>query len=419
MFKFLIFMVACLIFFCLYKSNRLVSSSALWVFCYVLIFVVYPVYDENNSFQNESMIDQIAFWGLISFYIGITFGNRLVIQSNKIKRSRAILCPDYNIANIMFWIFFAISMVVLVKELGIAGIKEIVSGNMTSKEFAFGKDSSSSTYVFSVHLLVPCILCLWMTAKSSKQRINSILCLLIYIAETILFGFTRIFLISILAMILIYEIRNKSKQKQIVVLSIGIIGLAVALVAMNFVRTHGLNSSRSFKDMLDLDYIFESTDFSSSYHWFDELLKFESPYINPIVYLKPIFAFIPRAIWASKPEPLSMQILKYINPAIAASGYSTAGNSVLGEGYAICGEFGMILFPFVWGTICGKLDKGYYLRLSEGEDNCLQNICYYIFAVFIVISGQRGDWCQYMTIVIWFYMLPMYVMSKISFKIRK
>ena len=112
-----------------------------------------------------------------------------------------------------------------------------------------------------------------------------------------------------------------------------------------------------------------------------------------------------------------MQVLKYINPMKAASGYSTAGNSVLGEGYAILGYFGIVLFPFLWGTVCGKLDKRYYRRLKSGADHCLQNICYYIFAVFIVISGQRGDWCQYMTIVIWFYMLPMYIMSKVSLKI--
>lgn len=44
-----------------------------------------------------------------------------------------------------------------------------------------------------------------------------------------------------------------------------------------------------------------------------------------------------------------MQVLKYINPMKAASGYSTAGNSVLGEGYAILGYFGIVLFPF-----CGE-----------------------------------------------------------------
>ena len=417
MFKLFIFIMACIIIIYNYQRSRLVSSSSLWVFCYVLIFVVYPTYEKNIIFENEFLIDVVAFIGLLCYFIGLTFGSRLVINKNKERGMGTLLFPKYKIANICFWIFFALSILILMKKLGTSGMMSIISGNMTAKQFALENDSSSSAYVFSVHLLVPCVLCLWMTAESSKQRINSIVCLFIYILETVLFGFTRIFLISIVAMILIYEIRNKSQRKQVLLLTAGIAGLVIVLVAMNFVRTFGLNTERSFKDMLDLEYVFESTDFSSSYHWFDELLKVQSPFVNPVVYLKPILAIVPRTIWTNKPEPLSLQILKYISPAMAATGYSTAGNSVLGEGYAVCGYFGMFLFPFLWGTVCGKLDKRYYKRLNAGEDHCLQNICYYIFAVFIVISGQRGDWCQYMTIVIWFYILPMYIMSKISLKV--
>ena len=417
MLKLLIFIMACLIILYNYKNNRLVSSSSLWVFCYILIFVVYPLYEKNINFEKKVLIDVVALVGIVCYFIGLTFGSRLVWGKGRTNTIGILLFPKYRIANICFWAFFALSIVVLISKLGTSGITSILAGNMTAKQFALENDSSSSSYVFSVHLLVPCILCLWMTAESSKQKINSVICLCIYILETVLFGFTRIFLISIVAMILIYEIRNKPQRKQLFLVVAGIVGIGTVLVAMNFVRTFGLNTGRSFSDMLDLEYVFESTDFSSSYYWFDELLKKNPPYINPIVYLKPIFAFVPREIWTNKPEPLSMQVLKYINPMKAASGYSTAGNSVLGEGYAILGYFGIVLFPFLWGTVCGKLDKRYYRRLESGADHCLQNICYYIFAVFIVISGQRGDWCQYMTIVIWFYMFPMYIMSKVSLKI--
>lgn len=414
MLKLLIFIIACITIIYNYQRNRLVSSSSLWVFCYILIFVVYPTYEKSIIFDNKLLIDVVALTGLICYFIGLTFGSKLTINKNKEREKDILLFPKYKIANICFWLFFMLSVLILVIKLKTSGIMSIISGNMTAKQFALENDSSSSAYVFSVHLLVPCVLCLWMTAKTSKQKLNSIICLLIYILETVLFGFTRIFLISIIAMILIYEIRNKSQRKQVLLLIAGVFGLVIILVAMNFVRTFGINTERSFKDMLDLKYVFESTDFSSSYYWFNELLNVKSPFINPIVYLKPILVFVPRAIWSNKPEALSLQILKYINPALAATGYSTAGNSILGEGYAVCGYFGMFLFPFLWGAICGKLDKGYYNRLNAGEDHCLQNICYYIFAVFIVISGQRGDWCQYMTIVIWFYILPMYLMSKIS-----
>lgn len=404
-----------------YKNKRLISSSSLWVFCYALIFVVYPLYETNAVFKNEEKIDGLAFLGIVFYYIGLSFGSRLVLKKKKRNQLNKVLLPQlfpqYKIANILFWVFFALSIIVLVAQLGTNGIASILTGRMTAKQFALGSDSNNSMYVFSVHLLVPCVLTLWMTATNKKQKINSVLCLGIYVLETVLFGFTRIFLISIVAMIVVYEIRNVSQNKQAILVLAGIVCLTLIMVSMNFIRTFGLRSDRSLKNIFDIEYIFESTDFGASYDWFDVLLNFKSPYINPVVYLKPVFAFIPRTIWKGKPEPLSMQVLLYVNPAKAATGYSTAGNSVLGEGYAIFGSAGILIFPLLWGTICGKLDKRYYKRLRTGADHCLQNICYYIFAVFIVISGQRGDWCQYMTIVIWFYMLPMYIMSKVSLRL--
>lgn len=53
MLKLLIFIMACLIILYNYKNNRLVSSSSLWVFCYILIFVVYPLYEKNINFEKS------------------------------------------------------------------------------------------------------------------------------------------------------------------------------------------------------------------------------------------------------------------------------------------------------------------------------------------------------------------------------
>lgn len=326
--------------------------------------------------------------------------------------------PKYKIAYILFWLFCIASILVLIQQIGTSGILAVFNGAVTSKELVLGKDVSMEIFIFVVHLLVPCILTLWMTAETKRQKINAIIALTIYIMETLLFGFTRIFLISILGMILLYEIRKKGQKKQIMIVSLGLVALVLLMVMMNFIRTFGLQSERDISSIFDIEYIFNSTDFSASYYWLDELLNFDSPFINPIVYLKPIFAMVPRSIWETKPEPLSLQILRYVNPARAATGYSTAGNTILGEGYAIMSWLGVFVAPFIWGTICGKMDKAYYRRLENGADHSLQNIFYYIFAIFIVISGQRGDWSQYIMIVIWFYMLPMYIMSKVSSRMR-
>ena len=82
MFKLFIFIMACIIIIYNYQRSRLVSSSSLWVFCYVLIFVVYPAYEKNIIFENEFLIDVVAFIGLLCYFIGLTFGSRLVINKN-------------------------------------------------------------------------------------------------------------------------------------------------------------------------------------------------------------------------------------------------------------------------------------------------------------------------------------------------
>lgn len=283
---------------------------------------------------------------------------------------------------------------------------------MTSKQLTLGDGGIGSSFTFAIHLLVPCVLALWVTANNEKDNRRALIALLIYIVMTLLFGFTRLFLISIIAMLVIFSLRHTSIHQQVVYTAFSIVALLFAMVFLNFIRCFGLGEPISFETIFDIDYIFESTDFSSSYHWFNELLSTHIDLINPVVYLKPLFAFIPRSIWEFKPEPLSMQVLKQINPGLAATGYSTAGNSVLGEGYAVFGLVGIFLAPFIWGVVCTVLDESYYNRLEEGKDQSIWTIAYLIFAVFVVISGQRGDWSQYMTIVLWFYLLPLYCIGR-------
>ena len=399
-----------------YSKKQIISASSLWIICYLLIMVIYPLYVKDETFKNEGLIDILALLGIICFFIGLYWGNRYTIKVIKREQENKFnIIPDYKISAIIFVVLFVVSIIVLVYLLGIVGIRDIIRGATTSKQFTLNSDRSSSVYGYVIHLMIPCILAMWLTSNTKKKKAFSIISLLLYIIETILFGFTRIFLISIIAIILIYEIRKFPQNKQIRYTILGSVVLAAAMVSLNFIRSLGLGRIGDLASYINLDYIFESTDFGASYYWFDRLLERDSPFINPIVYLKPVFMLIPRELWMTKPEPLSLQVLKYLDPARAATGYTTAGNSVLGEGYAVLGYWGIILYPMIWGIVCGRLDRNYYRRINNGIDTCLSNIFYYVFAVFIVISGQRGDWCQYMGIVCWFYFLPLYVMSKVTF----
>ena len=424
MIKLLILLISGILMTYIYRRGRLLSSVSIWILCYNMIFVVYPLWGLNKEIGNGELIDVLALVGILSFTFGTILAekHRFVIgtsSTNNYQSNRKQIFPSYKLAHMLFWIIFAITIYIIVTKLGVSGIRRLLNGQVTAKKLALTYDITSGSYVFAVHLLVPCVLVLWVTANTRKERIISLIALSLYVIETLLFGFTRIFLITILCIIFFYSARKMEKGRQLRLAIISAASLVLLMVFMNFIRTFGLQSQTSFSERLDLQYMFASTDFGASYKWFSRLLEYGYPHISISAYFKPIFAFIPRSIWADKTRPLSLQILRLIDPALASTGYSTAGNSVLGEGFAIMGYFGIVIFPFLWGYICTRLDKRYYQRLAEGNDQCLSNIFYYIFAIFIVISGQRGDWSQYNTIVLYFYMLPMYLMSRVTLGINR
>lgn len=415
MIKLLITFFCVLILIFNYNKKQLVSSSSLWVFAYYLIMVVYPLFRIQVNYINENLIDVSALIGIVLFFLGLVLGNKLTLKNTSNKRAnKYYMTPNFRISWIFFCISFLVSLLSLFFWIGSDGIDSILSGVITSKQLILNRDRSMGIYGLAVHLMVPSILSMWIISKDKREKYFSIFALLVYIVETLLFGFTRLFLITILSIIAFFELRKYSQAKQLIYIPFGLLVAVATLVSLNFIRSLGLGRLGDLSNYINFDYIFESTDFGASYYWFNELLKYDSPFINPIVYLKPLFIFIPRTLWSTKPDPLSLQVLQYINPSLAATGYSTAGNSVLGEGYAVIGYFGIVLFPLLWGLVCGFLDHAYYKRLKAGVDKCLANIFYYIFAVFIVISGQRGDWSQYMPIVLWLYFLPLYIMVKVS-----
>lgn len=418
MLKFLVLLISGILIAYTYRRGRLLSSVSIWILCYNMIFVVYPLWGLEKGVANGELIDVLAVIGILSFALGTIFGEKhiFVIRNGSANsyKSRKQIFPSFQLAHFLFWIIFAATVYIIVTKLGTDGIRRLLAGQVTAKKLALTYEVTSGTYIFAVHLLVPCVLVLWVTASTKKERVISTIALLLYVIETILFGFTRIFLITILGIVIFYSARKMEKGRQLRLVVIGAVSLVFLMIFMNYIRTFGLQSQTSFRERLDLKYLFESTDFGASYKWFSRLLEYGYPHISIAAYFKPIFALIPRSIWSNKTLPLSLQILRRIDPILASSGYSTAGNSVLGEGFAIMGYFGIVIFPFLWGYICERLDKRYYERLAEGNDQCLSNIFYYIFAIFIVISGQRGDWSQYNTIVLYFYILPMYLMSRFS-----
>lgn len=401
-----------------YSVDKLFTSTTIWLFCYLLIFSFYPLFAED-IFENSGLIGYFSLVGIFSFSFGLLIAKKIrfkkKINVNLKKRS---FIPDYKLAFLIFFIFFIISIFVLISNVGMSRIKMILMGQLASKKIILDNQINSSPFTFSLHVLVPCILSMWVSSRTKFQKFVSLICLFVYVLETILFSFTRIFLISIILVILFYETKDYKKNKQLLIACLGVISLFLLMTFMNFSRSLGIGALLNFKYYLNVDFVFESTDFAACYFWFNKMLNFDVMYLNPITWFKPLFAFIPRSIWMNKPEPMSMQMLKIMSPETANIG-SIAGCTILGEGYSIFGVVGIILYCLVWGIVCVKIDDVYKKRLKDGNDNSFFNVVYYLFSTFIVMSAHRGDWSQYMTIVLWFYILPMFIISKLHIKVNK
>lgn len=393
-----------------YRKGRLAGSASVWAACYFLIFVIYPAHGMDGVANNAGLIDVYALIGAFMFLIGMLFSERISIKPKKMLNKRYHY-PLFNKSLIAFIIFTILAVVVFIAQHGIGAVIGILLGTMTSKGIALGGDQAGQEEIF-IHLMLPCVLAVWVSAETAKEKKLRIVCFIIFCVTHFLFSFTRIFLITFLAIILIYQLRKRKKRVQFFIMSLGVSALTLILISLNFIRCFGFGEDLSLDSLLDISYVFESTDFGASYTWFDELLDYGYPGISMFTWLKPLYAFIPRSIWPTKPEPLSLQILKKIDPSLAADGYSTAGNSVLGEGYAILGVLGIIIFPLIWGIVCTYLDRKYYFRVNNGIDNNVENILYYLFAIFIMLSAQRGDWSQYMTVFLYFWMLPLFILSR-------
>lgn len=408
--KLIISIICIILAFYNYLNKRIISSSTLWIFCYFLIFVVFPKYSDV-SVNNEKLIDTYALIGIIFFSIGNWTFSKVKINSN----GNSIRMPSFRKSFIFSIISFMLFIIYLLYKTGSNGINSILTSEVTAKQLALSEEHALGNLLSTLMLLpIPFILSTIMSSESKKQAKKGIILFLIFTIITILFSFTRLFFICTLLILILHGIRYFSPKKQLVVILVSILLLTFFMVIMNFIRNFGTANIYDFSDMVKIEYIFESTDFGASYIWFSKLIEIKPPFIFPVSYLKTLFVFIPRSIWNSKPNPISFDILKLIDPYLLSTGYTTAGNSVLGEGYAVLGHIGIFIYPLIWGAVCAYMDKKYYYKLSVGEDDSIWIFNYYLFTTFIIISSQRGDWSQYLPIIFWVFILPLYLLSVIN-----
>lgn len=393
--------------------QRLLSSTVMWLVCYFAVFLISPLrYNENNAEQ----IAIISFVGIVSFALGYmlykAIPKRLTISSNEYMKS-----PEAPTVRFFQRVVLILSLLLLVANLGVSGISALLSGTTSlSKTLHSGAAKLGNIYALTLELLGTLSVFSYFSANTPKERKTELLMLIAFFVQVALFSFARAGIIYNLIIVIMFALRKEQTKKQIKYVVVGV-GICVFLMIFGgYLRTFGLGALKDFtiylKGVDDLSaLLFSNLDFSAAYIWFSRLIDAGNVWVNPIVYLKPILMIVPRFIVPWKPEALTVQILKRLDPVRAATGYSS-GMSILGEAYAILGEIGYVVYPIIWGIVCAYKDDMHFSRLRAGKYALQDILYYYYFCTMIIIETHRGDFSAILSRYLWTVFLPVWLISK-------
>lgn len=422
--RILILMLAILFLVILYKKNMLVSSSAIWIGCYILIYVVTPTL---RIFPNEDTIDFIAALGIILYIVGASVGSLLprmkISQVSALGLDRKI---DYKQARRMFCIVGCVVLALLLNAYGTHGIYLLLSGGMKPVDIVGGSGPVAISS-FSKHLLgwamelfqLPLIL--MFTSNINGRKEEKMFCFLVFVSVFLFFGYARRNLIYTILIISLPYVRRLKKEKQIIVSIFLFLSIIVGMIILGSFRVFGIsNISRNLDYFIFLDglpvemlleHVLSNTDFSAGYKYFSQFLGYGEIYISPVVYLKPLFVFIPRSIWSDKPSALTIQINEVMNPDFASRNMSS-GMGIFGEAYAVLGDMGFVIYPLLWGLLTATMDKRQCEQKELSQTDTYFSAFYYIFSVFFIFESHRGGMADPLLFLFWCFFLPTVLSSR-------
>lgn len=402
-------------------TKRLLTGATLWVAFYYCFFVIAPLL----LGMNDSLATMYAQIGITTFLIGYTFSICIALYTE--KRYKRINCASPELVTYGFidsskvskYTDFLIraSLVLLVLGLGINGIRSLLRGHLTTATISANSNMFMTLFDYAREWLGYTIV-MQVVGNGRKIEKKSIIQLIIFALLTVLFSFTRVSLIYILSLLMIYLMRKESVRKQ-VGYSIALVAATVVLLSMMIViRTFGVTELFArFNFNYLKNNIAMTIDFTRIYLSFTDLIH--SPVrITPLVYLKPIFAIIPRSLWPGKPMSSAVEIFKQLHFSAWQSGGST-GYTLLGEAFAVCGEIGIYIYPLIFGLIIPLMDSKYIRYVKTGNDRSLKCFFYLYFAdVFILQAFRHGTDIALMFLPLYFFVFWLITQVRFKFRIR-
>lgn len=402
------------------KDDLIISSSSMWIGCFILIYIVYPQF---NTFINDNQIAIISFMGISFYSIGLVLGKRMSNTHVKIGHLSLASRLNQNIeserVSRIFFLLVMMTIILLVTAYGMQLVSMIIRGSVSPLQVLRGQvgvkyNRRMVTIVSWFFSAISCALVLVVISGRNgfkDHEVRKILSIVLFAIIIMLFTIARRNLIYPVLAIVFYYLNKLDKKKKILFITI-VAGIAIlVMVIMDHIRTWGLGNLSHIGDYYrangaSLEHLFNSTDFGGAYYYFSQLLGHGRIVVSPLVYLKFLFVFIPRAIWPGKPESLTVQINNVMNSDFKDAGRST-GMGIFGEAFAILGYAGFVIYPLIWGLITSSLDyKKQSLSRNKSCPTYLDAL-YYVYSTMFIMEVHRGNSADPFMIMLYTHIIPM------------
>lgn len=287
--------------------------------------------------------------------------------------------------------------------------------------FSFGTegvrviDDSNTALLFLSNFGITLITLWLMIFEYSKNKIIIALTTALSLIYILMRNARWLMLVFILAPVVLHYLKRKKQPRLLWGALIGVIGLTIFAWMQS--NRAGLASGAAMQTWGLKDLTLENllapaeSDLSTYRTFYSMVLRYPSQYSYMLgkTFLYAFVLFIPRAIWAGKPDnPVRDMIEHSLNSRARKSGTAVAN---IGEFYANFGLLGIMFFMYIIGWITSSLKR--LVWTSNAEENGLVYIGYSIMYPLFFQWIARGNFSGniYMTVFAFLPIIVFYIFS--------
>ena len=412
MIQLLLLILTILYMFLITRKGFLVSASFYWLMLFSFIYIIPLIFPNEfitivdirpetlRKLELLSLIALLSFISCNAMFLRRSF-TADILSYGKLKSWTITLKKLYK----LFILFVIVLLVIIISFGSINSFDKLLS---VGSQVLVDKEVDALSWLSGI-LTELCIFCLIMVSFLMIDEVRTIrqkfiVTFLIICAVTlasIMMYARRIIIFPVTVIFILQYIRSKNKKKFLLYAMPFTFVLVILMMVMITIRTYGINNIMhglsiifNMNDTAEImSYVLMITDFSASTNFLAMQLQTSDVSVTPLVYLKPLFFFIPRSLWPDKPEATCVLIMQAINFNQDVLNFSAA-TGLIGEAFATLGMAGVLIIPSIWGIGCGLLDSHiyrHYMNHATHKQNTLAFYAYLFFIIQTITGVHRGD----------------------------